>query len=82
MARPVDRDWAWQQAREGQLKIHCGTKWNDQWYIIWKDDFGPVWSSPADEHWMRKMGCKDWIHLGAHDTITERVMNGMNESLG
>ena len=82
MARLVDRDWAWQQASEGKLKVHSGVKWNDNWYVIWKDDDGPIYSSLADVGWMRKIGARDWIHMGAYDTITERVMYGTSGSLG
>ena len=83
MARPVDMTWAIEQAKKKKLHVHGGVKWKDAWYIIWKDDRGPVYSSLANIGLIRKLGGHDWIHLddGA-DTITHRVMNCTDGTLG
>jgi hypothetical protein len=56
MARPVDMTWAIEQAKKKKLHVHGGVKWKNAWYIIWKDDIGPVYSSLANIGLIRKLG--------------------------
>ena len=75
MARPIDRAVALDLQRQKKIKHHSLVNWNGTRYVIWKDEHGPIYSTPAHGS-ERKAAVEDTIYIGdVYDTITWRVMN-------
>ena len=83
MARLVPLKWALKKARNRELNVQAGVKWNGDWYVIWRDDIGPIYSSKASIGQIRAFGGADFIYMDQGiDTVTERTMSGTDAVLG
>ena len=83
MARLVPLKWALKKAKKRELNAQAGVKWNGDWYVIWRDEVGPIYSSKATIRQIRAFGGSDFIYMDdGLDTITERTLYRTDAVLG
>lgn len=75
MPRPISRSVASRLQAQGRIKYHCIADWNNVKYTIWRDDDGPIYSTPATDKELQVVGARDTIVMHPlYDTITHRIM--------
>jgi hypothetical protein len=75
MPRPISRSVARRLQAQGKIKYHCIVDWNNVKHTIWRDDDGPIYSTPATDAELRDAGIRDTIVMHPlFDTITYKIM--------
>ena len=75
MARPISLSQCRRLQAQKAIKYHCIVIKDEQPYTIWRDEIGPIYSTPATDKELKDAGIRDTVYMEpGYDTVTHRMM--------